>query len=92
MATNEQEAPEMMRLCATDQLLKARLLVLILDFSERKQPRLINTIMQYEWQYVISREPEINCDNFGIESIKRRKVLRHQVQERVEPHPCIGSE
>jgi hypothetical protein len=52
----------MMRLGATDQLLKARLLVLILDFSERKQPRFMNTIMQYEWQYAISRELGIYFD------------------------------
>jgi hypothetical protein len=52
----------MMRLGATDQLLKARLLVLILDFSELKQPRFMNTIMQYEWQYAISREPGIYFD------------------------------
>jgi hypothetical protein len=64
----------MMRLGATDQLLKARLLVLILDFSELKQPRFMNTIMQYEWQYAISREPGINFDEFSNESTKKREV------------------
>jgi hypothetical protein len=64
----------MMRLGATDQLLKARLLVLILDFSERNQPRFMNAIMQYEWQYAISREPGINFDKMSIEVTTARMI------------------